>query len=75
MNQIKYISTQSIGLGGWVFLLFLGLKLTGFISWSWWWITAPLWLGLAFVLAVFAITGIILAGVAAIAWIASLGGK
>lgn len=75
MNQIKYISTQSVGFGGWLFLLFLGLKLTGFISWSWWWITAPLWLGLAFYLAVLAVIGIVLAGVAAIAWIASLGGK
>lgn len=26
-----------------LFLLFLGLKLTGVIAWSWWWVTAPLW--------------------------------
>ena len=26
-----------------VFLVFLTLKLTGHIDWSWWWITAPLW--------------------------------
>jgi hypothetical protein len=26
-----------------LFLLFLGLKLTGQIAWSWWWITAPIW--------------------------------
>ena len=34
-----------------LFLLFLGLKLTGYISWSWWWVTAPVWipLGLAIV--------------------------
>lgn len=25
------------------FLLFLGLKLTNNIDWSWWWVTAPLW--------------------------------
>lgn len=24
-------------------LLFIALKLTGFISWSWLWVTAPLW--------------------------------
>lgn len=29
------------------FLTFLVLKLTGVISWSWWWVTAPLWGGLA----------------------------
>ena len=26
-----------------LFLLFLGLKLGGVITWSWWWVTAPLW--------------------------------
>lgn len=24
-------------------LLFITLKLTGYIDWSWWWVTAPLW--------------------------------
>ena len=36
-------------------LLFVGLKLTHYIDWSWWWVTAPLWmvsaLWIAFVLA------------------------
>jgi len=27
-----------------LFLVFLVLKLTGLITWSWWWVTAPLWL-------------------------------
>lgn len=27
-----------------LFITFLVLKLTGYISWSWWWVTAPLWL-------------------------------
>lgn len=26
-----------------LFLLFLTLKLTDVVDWSWWWITAPLW--------------------------------
>jgi hypothetical protein len=26
-----------------LFLVFLVLKLTKVIDWSWWWITAPLW--------------------------------
>ena len=36
----------SIGLGitGTVFTAFLILKLTGSISWSWLWVTSPLWL-------------------------------
>lgn len=28
-----------------LFVVFLVLKLTGYIAWSWWWITAPLWGG------------------------------
>jgi len=27
-----------------LFLLFLGLKLGHVISWSWWWVSAPLWI-------------------------------
>ena len=26
-----------------LFVVFLVLKLTGQITWSWWWVTAPLW--------------------------------
>lgn len=26
-----------------LFFIFLVLKLTGSIDWSWWWITSPLW--------------------------------
>ena len=29
-----------------VFLVFLVLKLAGAITWSWWWIFAPLWMPL-----------------------------
>lgn len=32
----------------WLFLLFLGLKLTGGIGWSWWWVASPLLLRLWF---------------------------
>jgi len=32
-------------IGGIVFAVFLILKLTGVLHWSWWWITAPLWVG------------------------------
>ncbi|QBP28968.1 hypothetical protein SEA_JORDENNIS_68 [Mycobacterium phage Jordennis] len=26
-----------------LFLVFLVLKLTDYVDWSWWWISAPLW--------------------------------
>ena len=34
-----------MGLTGVVFVVFLILKLIGVITWSWWWVTAPLWIG------------------------------
>ncbi len=33
-------------------IILVGLKLTGFVNWSWWWITLPFYLGLAVVLLV-----------------------
>ena len=36
--------SNGIGLGGVLFIVFLVLKLVGVITWSWWWITAPLWI-------------------------------
>lgn len=46
----KNSSSSGIGLAGILFIVFLVLKLTGNIDWSWWWVTSPLWipLGLAF---------------------------
>jgi len=31
-------------------VLFIGLKLTGYIDWSWWWVLSPLWIPAAVVL-------------------------
>lgn len=28
-------------------IIFIVLKLTGVIAWSWWWVLAPFWVGLA----------------------------
>lgn len=39
-------STNGVGCGTVLFLIFLVLKLTGNIAWSWWWVTAPLWIPL-----------------------------
>jgi hypothetical protein len=33
-----------------LFIVFLVLKLTGEIDWSWWWVTSPLWLPLVLLL-------------------------
>lgn len=37
-------SNTGISLGTILFIVFLVLKLCGVITWSWWWVTAPLWI-------------------------------
>lgn len=41
-------------------LLFIGLKLTNYIDWSWLWVLSPLWLPIVFVASV-ALIGLIVA--------------
>ena len=38
-----------------LFVVFLILKLTHTIDWSWWWVTSPLWITAGFVLGVLGI--------------------
>jgi hypothetical protein len=45
-------SSGGVGFFGLMFLIFMTLKLTGVITWSWWLVTAPLWGGFALILAV-----------------------
>jgi len=37
---------NGIGLGTVLFLIFLVLKLTGHITWSWFWVFSPFWIPL-----------------------------
>ncbi len=36
-------------------VLFIGLKLTGYITWSWLWVLSPIWLPIVVALIVFAV--------------------
>lgn len=58
MSDSKTSSGGGIGLSGALFLIFLTLKLTGHITWSWWWVTSPLWISalLFFIIVGIAIT-------------------
>ena len=40
-------------------VLFIGLKLGGIISWSWFWVTLPLWWYIPFITLLFTIIGVI----------------
>ena len=53
-------STSSGAAGGdtLLLILFIALKLTHVINWSWWWVLAPLWGGFALLILIGAVAGI-----------------
>lgn len=44
-------------------VLFVGLKLTGYIAWSWWWVLSPIWISVCFWLAVILIVVVVVAAI------------
>ena len=55
----KQNTSGGIGIGMILFLIFMVLKLTNYITWSWCWVTAPLWTPLVLALVIFAIIGVV----------------
>ena len=45
-------SSGGIGFVGLLTIVFITLKLTGFIDWSWWWVLSPIWITVAILIAV-----------------------
>lgn len=37
-------SSGGIGFVGLLTILFIALKLTNYIDWSWWWVLSPVWI-------------------------------
>ena len=59
MSEKSSNTSGGIGFLGMLFLVLMVLKLCGKITASWLWVTAPLWGGLALVLAIMAVIGIV----------------
>ena len=58
----KNNKSTGLGIGTILFLIFLTLKLAGIgvvATWSWWWVTAPLWIPLGAILVISAIIGLV----------------
>jgi len=59
MNRDIQIAPLGMGCSGFFVamlgILFIGLKLTGYIDWSWLWVLSPLWIGPGLVLLVFVV--------------------
>jgi len=50
---------RGLGLPSILFLIFLTLKLTDNIDWSWWWVTSPFWIPAGILFGVFLISFLI----------------
>ena len=70
-NNSSSGASGGIGFVGLLTVLFVGLKLTGYIDWSWWWVLSPLWISLG---AVIGIIGLIIA-VLAFFWLIGRKGR
>lgn len=43
-DNVTVHNSGGVGFLGLLALLFIALKLTGVIAWSWWWVLAPIWI-------------------------------
>jgi hypothetical protein len=44
-----------ISFAGLLTILFIGLKLTNYIDWSWWWVLSPIWISWGCILIAFVV--------------------
>ena len=52
-------SSSGISFTGALTVLFVGLKLTNVITWSWWWVLSPIWISLSLAVVILTIAAII----------------
>lgn len=60
-NQVDAkVSPQGIGFCGLLTILFIGLKLTNHIAWSWLWVLSPLWIPIGAIIGILALAIILI---------------
>jgi membrane protein YdbS with pleckstrin-like domain len=62
MKNTEKSSRRGVSFMGLLTLIFITLKLCNVITWSWWWVLAPLWAGVAIVIVIllFSLIGLII---------------
>lgn len=58
-NTQTIVKKSGISFAGLLTVLFIGLKLTGYITWSWFMVLSPLWIGFALILAIMGIVAFV----------------
>lgn len=51
-QEVKVHNSGGIGFVGLLTIVFIVLKLTGYITWSWFWVLSPLWITALLVISV-----------------------
>ena len=51
--------TTGLGFADVLTIVFIVLKLTGVINWSWWWVLSPVWIGVIIIAVVLAVLFIV----------------
>lgn len=51
-DKVQTASSGGVSFCSLLTVLFIGLKLTDHIDWSWWWVLAPMWLPVTLVLGI-----------------------
>jgi hypothetical protein len=61
MNNTSSSSSISVGGGfpGLLAIAFIVMKLTGYITWSWWWVLSPLWIPVGLGVSILIVIGIL----------------
>jgi len=55
----KSTNSSGIGFTGLLTIVFITLKLLGYISWSWWWVLSPIWIPAIVGIVLLALAGVI----------------
>lgn len=61
MSENSSSKSGGIGFGGLLATVFIVLKLTEVIAWSWWWVLSPLWIPVCMFLVIAILSFIVLA--------------
>ena len=61
MSASSSSSSGGVGFTGLLTVLFVGLKLTNVITWSWWWVLSPIWISFLLLIIILSIAAIFIA--------------
>lgn len=59
MSTTSSSSSGGIGFAGLLTIVFITLKLIGYITWSWWWVLSPIWISFCVIITILIIALII----------------